>query len=706
MSKPIAASRTIWRQRAYALFRRVARAVYTMPPVKRRLVLPVLALTLALLPALGVAAAAKPSQPTMGPNGPIGWDVYRRLSDLPRIPRGVHAAEFSSYDRSGGNDDGFSGAYSCLHLDADGCVIAEHNGPGEIDSIWFTRDGGDVSATGKIKIQLDGRTVVNAPLQEVVDGALGPPFVYPVVANADQSSGGVYIKAPMPFRSRMRITSDQNPRFYHVNYRTFGSTRGVRTFDPTRRALGVISKLSSAGISDPKSRARGSRTTKGTFRLAPGQKATLARLRGPGAISALRVRIPQLVGPQPATPITDDGRAFGAGGWSQFTISIEPSNDGVRLTRRLDTVIGNQRAQVFVGGAPAGEWAPLPATGNGQWRDESVELPASLTAGKSQITVRNEFVSSNYDFNEFTYWADSHAGGGLMRTDTVDVGPDSLGSEAAHAYSIQNETWQGTRTYEYPPSGNESHITASADLLRNVRLAITFDGRRTVNAPLGEFFGTGLGEYPVKALMFAVSTSPHGWYSSWWPMPYRSSARVRLVNRSAHAITSSRSRVVSARSPRWRRKLGPHGRAGYFEATSRRGPTTPGIDWPFLEATGRGKLVGISQTMEGPNRTYLEGDEIGHVEGSTTAQLHGTGTEDFYEGGWYWNRGPFTDPLNGEPSHEEGLYGCAGVCDSAYRLMLAEAIPFTSSIDFGIEHGTENTVQGLYSSTAYWYKRP
>ena len=110
--------------------------------------------------------------------------------------------------------------------------------------------------------------------------------------------------------------------------------------------------------------------------------------------------------------------------------------------------------------------------------------------------------------------------------------------------------------------------------------------------------------------------------------------------------------------------------------------------------------------MDGPNRSYLEGDDIGYTGGSASPQLHGTGTEDFYEGGWYWNRGTFTDPLNGEPSHEEGVFGCAAVCDSAYRLMVAESIPFKGSIDFGIEHGTQNMVPATYSSTAFWYRRP
>lgn len=168
--------------------------------------------------------------------GPVGWDVYRRLDRLPELTRGVQTHQFSSFDRTGGNDDGFNGTYSCLRQTPDGCVVAEASGPGEVDSIWFTRDGGDVHRTGNVKIELDGRTVLDAPLQDVVDGKLGAPFVFPVVANADQSSGGVYIKAPMPYRQHMVITTTNNPDFYHVTYRKFADGNGVQTFNrPTRR---------------------------------------------------------------------------------------------------------------------------------------------------------------------------------------------------------------------------------------------------------------------------------------------------------------------------------------------------------------------------------------------------------------------------------------------------------------------------------------
>jgi hypothetical protein len=58
-------------------------------------------------------------------------------------------------------------------------------------------------------------------------------------------------------------------------------------------------------------------------------------------------------------------------------------------------------------------------------------------------------------------------------------------------------------------------------VLSGARLQITFDGQTTVDAPIGEFFGSGLGKYDVRTLMFSIdNSSPDGWYTTWWPMPF------------------------------------------------------------------------------------------------------------------------------------------------------------------------------------------
>jgi hypothetical protein len=663
--------------------------------------------------AAAAALLLAPSAAAADSKGPVGWDSFRQLDRLPELTAGVRTLQFSSFERPGGNGD-FS---TCLSEGPDGCVIAEAHGPGEIASVWFTSwnqtpGDADLSRIGNLRIELDGRTIVDAPLPDVVDGELGAPFVHPLVANADQSSGGSYIKVPMPYRERMRMVVDHNPipLYYHVTYRAFADARGVETFDPDDPAQDVIEHLRRAGEADPKPQNRAASAVRSGFEAAPGETVRLAELHGPGTIDELALRIPQLVGPPPVREVSDDGRAFGAGGSSEFTARIDPANDGVRLTRRLDAGIGDQRARVLVDGVEVAQWSSPPAQPGCRWLDESIELPASATAGKSEITIRTEFISSAVDFNEFAYWVDSRVAGELVRTDELDVGPDATDDEQAHGYRIAGQTWQGRNAFCYPSGDPDGRVAASDAILHRTRLRITFDGRRTVDAPLGEFFAAGLGEYEVRSLLFAVD--PDGWYTSWWPMPFRSRATVELVNESGEAIEAGEVSVRAARRPETARALGPHGAAGYFHASARRGETTPGRDWAFLDAEGRGKVVGVVQTAdgiaEGPSapgiRSYLEGDERVHVDGSRSPALHGTGTEDFYEGGWYFNRGTFSAPLNGNPAHELA-YGCPKDCDSLYRLLVADAIPFASSIRFGIEHGPLNDVPARYGSTTFWYGR-
>src|SRR5690606_33648982 len=314
-------------------------------------------------------------------------------------------------------------------------------------------------------------------------------------------------------------------------------------------------------------------------------------------------------------------------------------------------------ANVYVDGEQVGTWDPVePSTG---WVSQTVDLPASVTAGKSEITVRNEFVSAGIDYSEFRYWVDSVVGGEPVRTDELDVGPsdEARASEAEHDYEIVEQTWQGQQTYQLPPDrSDEDEVIRSDELLQGLRLRMSFDGEQTVDAPVGEFFGSGLGEADVQSLMYAMETGEDGSYYSWWPMPFLRVATVELVNTSDHTLSSGDASVTFDRN-RGRAAGLSDGGQGYFRATSHEGDTVDGEDWVFLDVEGTGKFVGVNHTMEGHItsgniRNYLEGDERVYVDGSRTPQIHGTGSEDFYQGGWYFNRQHFSAPMNGAPEME------------------------------------------------------
>lgn len=245
---------------------------------------------------IGVAATAS-AEPIVTAPGEraIGWDLYRRLDRLPYLSADTQSLQVSSFDRSGGDFDistgNKNGSGGCLASGGAGCVIAEDHGAGEVDSIWFTRDGGNVRAIGAIRIELDGHTVVEAPLQSLVDGAMGAPFVWPLVANAAQSPGGVYIKVPMPYRQSMRISVASHLEYYHVDYRRFSTADGVSTFSPSDPALDVLATLRAAGTNDPKPASATAAHSNRVVELPAGAGAPLAEPAGSGTISALRLRL-------------------------------------------------------------------------------------------------------------------------------------------------------------------------------------------------------------------------------------------------------------------------------------------------------------------------------------------------------------------------------------------------------------------------------
>jgi D-arabinan exo alpha-(1,3)/(1,5)-arabinofuranosidase (non-reducing end) len=303
------------------------------------------------------------------------------------------------------------------------------------------------------------------------------------------------------------------------------------------------------------------------------------------------------------------------------------------------------------------------------------------------------------------------------------VDPKPVAPRAAHTNRVvELPAGAGLTIAESTGSGSISALhlwlpESTDEILAGLRLQIEFDGQTMVDSPLGEFFGAGLGTTTVQSLMFATVPQPGGALalSEWWPMPFARTARVTLVNTTGNPVAGIDSDVVTTPDPQWAPALAS-GRAGYFTARSHAGPTTFGQDWLFADEDGHGKFVGVSQTMRGsPIKTsfsddapyFLEGAERVYTDGSASPQWYGTGTEDFYEGGWYFKNGThFSDPLTGQPDQRTATGGCTGYCVATYRLTLAEAIGYHSAIRFGIEHGKRNMVQPDYSSTAFLYTQP
>jgi hypothetical protein len=172
-------------------------------------------------------------------------------------------------------------------------------------------------------------------------------------------------------------------------------------------------------------------------------------------------------------------------------------------------------------------------------------------------------------------------------------------------------------------------------MLRSLRLQIFWDGASTaaVDVPFGDFFGDILGR--TATFENALFANPEGRsFVSYIPMPFRSSASVKLTNESSRKIGYLFYDVDFIETKHWNPK------SLYFHATWRRdNPTTLGHDFeilPKIEGEGRflGSHVGAivnQQNLgwwgEGVAKFYLDGD-------TAFPTMVGTGTEDFIGTGW------------------------------------------------------------------------
>lgn len=148
------------------------------------------------------------------------------LADFSRLPRyrtgEMH--QLSSYDRTGGNDDGFSGKYSFVREEPGGRVIADLKGPGVVNRIWTPTPTADT-----IKFYFDGEATprIALPFIDLFTGKQFP-FMSPLCGN---EIGGYYCYVPIPYKQSLKIVfAGKNLRFHQTQYRALAKNENVESF--------------------------------------------------------------------------------------------------------------------------------------------------------------------------------------------------------------------------------------------------------------------------------------------------------------------------------------------------------------------------------------------------------------------------------------------------------------------------------------------
>ena len=256
-------------------------------------------------------------------------------------------------------------------------------------------------------------------------------------------------------------------------------------------------------------------------------------------------------------------------------------------------------------------------------------------------------------------------------------------------------------------------ITCPPKTWRDVILRFWWDGDDTpsIEVPLGDFFANGWCERSIVNSQ-PISVMAGGALNSYWPMPFRKSARVEVENRGPdmHQFFFQFDYTLEEVPED----------AAYLHAQFRRSNPVEGALHTILDGvTGRGHYVGTYcawQTNnsgwwgEGEVKFYLDGD-------GEYPTIAGTGTEDYFGGAWAFEQVegegylPYSSPYLG--FHQvtgQDNFGKANNRFGMYRWHLPDPIHFTTDLRVDVQAlgwrsgGRYLPLKDDVATTAFWYQ--
>lgn len=256
--------------------------------------------------------------------------------------------------------------------------------------------------------------------------------------------------------------------------------------------------------------------------------------------------------------------------------------------------------------------------------------------------------------------------------------------------------------------------------LKKLVLHMYWDGEATpsVETPLGDFFGLGLGDYYVFEST-PLSVAPNHALNSFFPMPFQKQARITVTNMGQQKVDAFYFNIDFQLLPQPLPPDTMYFHAQYRQASPNRGvisdwkdngdPRVNGLknlngqdNYVWLEAAGRGHFVGVTMSvLQNQDFWWGEGDDMFFVDGTSQPTISGTGSEDYFLGAYDFGGRPFSFATYGAPVVGEER---AGGRSSAYRFHLDSPITFSKSLRATIEHGHANARSDNYFSVAYWYQ--
>ena len=256
--------------------------------------------------------------------------------------------------------------------------------------------------------------------------------------------------------------------------------------------------------------------------------------------------------------------------------------------------------------------------------------------------------------------------------------------------------------------------------LKALVLRMYWDGEATpsVETPVGDFFGLGLGDYHLyQSIPLSVGSDKA--LNSFFPMPFQKHARITVTNEGPQKTDAFYFNIDFRKYNKPLPSDLLYFHAQYRQASPAKGWTNQWHsngdaivndkknlngdgNYVWMEATGRGHFVGVTMSvLQNQDGWWGEGDDMFFVDGENMPSINGTGSEDYFLGAWDFGGHPFSYGLFGAPVVGQEVAGGRWLL---YRFHLDSPITFTKSLRATIEHGHANVRSDNYFSVAYWYQ--
>lgn len=646
-----------------------------------------------------------------------GVDIFSRLDRLAEFNSDVIVEQQSSYSRDGGNSDGFGiGDNVTGEVDGRGNPLIRKllvlDQPGVVYRMWFTHFG----EVPNLRIYVDGELLIDDNLVELSSGTV-EPFVKPLVQTQAESSGGFVFYVPIAFKESIEIIGSGQTFYYNINYVKLPADTEIEPFSLDMDFGNALKILENVG-KDPKYSGDYIEKNK-EIDLVSNEEVTVFEHHGRQTVSSLNLKIDEVEAVQyDRTLISDQGVRLRSD--QSLTFKIDVSNSGKQSLRMRTVILSDyQRFNLFIDGHKVNNQAiyirPRRLEGfewkdNPYWFDIEVDLPANVIGSKRNVEVRLEAI------NTVTFYSIWSINDGSV------IDEIKMSDERSRDNHNVNATTFTQETLEYDPNllisqEQWNEIFADEDLINNIWINIYYDNKTTadISAPISAFFGFGnFGAFHTESLM--VGLKADGTMYSYYPMPFEESIKITLTNKNNRTVNNVNF-VVNHED-----NIHEVGSYGYLKtnyiAHERGTPSALQYTVPmtFLNVSGAGHIVGVTHSMTGNyfgehSRFYLEGDEQIYIDGAISHSYHGTGTEDFYNGAWYFNNGVQVTPLYGVGAHnyrgpDFDNYQTSINRTVMLRTLVTDPIIFRDGIDFKMEHGGNNdrADSSVYALTYYYHQ--